>query len=440
MTRPRTFKIVELGCPKSEVDASWLAASLEDGGLERVWDDDEPADVTIVNTCAFLSETKKASIDALASLAARGDTMVVAFGCLVEVYPREAERFSDVALGLADVTRALEAIDAVAAGRPFARSRRKGALPGELLCRSLPARNYQYVKVAEGCSNFCRYCRIPQIRGRFKSRPMDHIVREVEALFEASTDEVVLVAQDLTRWGEDIYGRPRLDALLEELVRIARDRWIRLLYLHPARLTKRLVELVASHPQICSYLDIPIQHISDGVLARMGRPHGVKNPRFMIEWIRENYPDIALRTTVIVGYPYETERDFRSLYDFCRTVEFDHLGVFAFSPEPRTPAARVKQAVPDEVRQRRLVAMEQLAQRTAERRNRRLVGRVMTMLLNPDVESTGEAAYRTEYQAPEIDGVVWVETNRRGRPRNRITAEVLGAVGFDCFAVEVSRR
>ncbi|HDH97390.1 MAG TPA: MiaB/RimO family radical SAM methylthiotransferase, partial [Proteobacteria bacterium] len=351
MRLPKTFKIIELGCPKSEVDSSHLAAVLEDRGLVRIWDEGGHADITIVNTCAFLQETKNTSLRTLRALKAEGDSLVVAFGCLVEGYRREAREAADVIIGLTEIGAAYEAIESfVAKGRL---QRKAGALP-DPAPRSLEHRSYHYLKIAEGCSNFCRYCRIPQFRGRFRSRPLKNILDEAGSLFDAGTREIVLVAQDVARWGEDIYGRPRLEYLLERLARIADGRWIPLLYLHPARVTKELVALVAQEPSICSYLDIPIQHVSDAVLARMGRPHGTKNPRFIVDWIRENHPDVAIRTTVMVGYPSETDRDFDELYSFCRSVEFDHLGAFAFSPEPKTPARRMKGQVPEDVKADRL--------------------------------------------------------------------------------------
>jgi len=436
MKAPRTFKIIELGCPKSEVDSSHLACVLEDHGLERVWDEDEPADISIVNTCAFLRETKDASLKTLRSLKAQRNSIVVAFGCLVEGYPKEAMDSADAAIGLFDIEAAYETVESLIDGRPRQRPRKRAANLKRLLPRSLAPRNYHYLKVAEGCSNFCRYCRIPHFRGRFQSRPIEHLTEEAEALIDAGTQEIILVAQDLTRWGEDIYGRPRLELLLERLAPIADGRWIRLLYLHPARATRGLIEIVAHERSVCSYLDIPIQHVSDGVLSRMGRPHGVKNPRFVIEWIRKTYPDIALRTTVMVGYPSETERDFKDLYSFCRSIEFDLLGAFAFSPEPRTPARRMGGRVPKDVQSDRLARIEQLSHELAERRNRRLIGKRLQVLRNPEPAIDGELPFRTEYQAPEIDGITWVRS-AQGTPLQEKTAvKILGATGADCFAEE----
>jgi len=438
MKKPKTFKIIELGCPKSEVDSSWMAASLEDSGLERVWDQEEPADVTIVNTCAFLQETKNISLQAIKSLKEKRGSIVVAFGCLVENYPTEAEKHADVAIGLADFLKVRSAIDSLIEGKIFRRSSEKGARPEKLLPRSVFDRNFQYIKVADGCSNFCRYCQIPEIRGPFKSRTLSHILAEAQALVDAGIQELILVAQDVARWGEDIYGRPMIEHLLKELAIIAKGRWLRLLYLHPLRVTKNLVEIVASGSPYCKYLDIPIQHVSDSVLAKMGRPHSAKNPRFIIEWIRKNYPDISLRTTVMVGYPQETERDFKSLYDFCRTVEFDHLGVFSFSPEPKTLAAKMSKQIDGDVKSKRLAKMEELSNRLTEKRNRRLIGKKLVALRNFEPAVEREFPYRTEFQAPEIDGITWVKRTSDKKPKDKTLIEITGAAGFDCLAEEVA--
>lgn len=438
MKKFKTFKIIELGCPKSEVDSSWLAAALEESGLERIWEEEKLADITIVNTCAFLQETKNASLNMLKMLKEKGNSTVVAFGCLVEAYKDDAEKYSDITLGLSDFLKARLAIEALSEGKPYKHSNGKGALPKRLIPRSVPARNYQYVKIAEGCSNFCRYCRIPEIRGRFKSRPLAHILTEAEALIDAGVQELVLVAQDTTRWGEDIYGKPMLEHLLKELAIIAKDRWIRLLYLHPARITENLVELVASGSPFCKYLDVPIQHVSDSVLANMGRPHGVKNPKFLIERIRKNYSDISIRTTVIVGYPNETERDFKTLYDFCKQIEFDHLGVFPFSPEPKTVAANLPAQVEDRIKSARLAKLEELACRLAEKRNRRLIGRKILALREAEPKIGEDFLYRTEFQAPEIDGITWVKTSGNKKLKDKIWIEISGVAGFDCFAQEVT--
>lgn len=436
MKKPKTFKIIELGCPKSEVDSSWLAANLEERGLERVWEEKKPADIAIVNTCAFLQETKNTSLETLKTLKEKGASIVVAFGCLVEIYKTQAERYSDVTLGLSDFLNAYSALDALSEKKSFAHSNRKGALPKRLVSRSVPHRNYQYIKVADGCSNFCRYCRIPQIRGRFRSRPLKHILIEAEALVDAGIKELILVAQDTTRWGEDIYGKPLLERLLKELALVAKDRWIRLLYLHPSRVTKRLVELVASGPPHCKYLDIPIQHVSDSVLANMGRPHGVKNPRFIIEWVRKNFPGISLRTTVMAGYPDETERDFKILYNFCRQIEFDHLSVFPFSAEPKTIAANLHSQIKDEVKSARLAKLEELSNRLTEKRNRRLMGKEFIALRGVEPAAGDDFSYRTEFQAPEVDGITWVKAGGNKNLQDKIWVKISGVAGFDCFAEE----
>ncbi len=438
------FFLLSLGCPKNEIDAEVMAGLLREAGYRPV-ERPEDARLILVNTCAFILPAREESIEAILTLAEykqRGSCRhLVVTGCLPQRYgPELARDLPEVDLflgidGIPHIARHVAALPDREARDRLAASRR----PSFLMDASLPRlvsepRHTAYLKIADGCSNRCAYCAIPEIRGPYRSRPLDDLLREAEQLARHGTREIILTAQDTTAWGKDRKGGERLPRLLRELARIRDIRWIRLLYTYPAGLTDGILEAVAEEEKVCEYLDIPIQHIDDGILTAMNRRGGSAAIRRVIRRAREIIPGVALRTSLIVGFPGETIRRFNALLDFVRETRFDHLGVFVYSKEEGTAAARMPQRIPaKEKERRRQVLMEEQAEISAEI-NASLVGTNQEVLIegpgeNPDYPVIG----RCRRQAPEIDGMTCLK-KRSLKPGQFKTFRITASDVYDLFA------
>ena len=401
------FGFITLGCDKNTVDSERYLAQLADRGAEHT-DDLGEAEVIIVNTCGFIDAAKKESIDAIVEagrLKSSGSTQaVVAVGCMVQRHKDELEEALpevDLFLGSAEMDRLipeLEArglIDDVPTPHPGVR----------LFTGELP--HVRYLKISEGCDHGCAFCAIPLMRGKHRSFALDEVVREAQLLEAQGARELNLVAQDLAHYGRDRRDGNGLPELLEAILRGTDVPWIRLLYLYSAGLTPRLLELMAREPRIVPYLDIPMQHASDAVLHRMRRPERQATQRDKIARIRQAVPDVAIRTTCIVGFPGETEEDFEALLGFLEEVQFERVGAFTYSPQEGTRAAEMDDDVPESVKRERLERLQELQRGvTAERYEARL-GRVVQALVDR-VDGNGVMA-RNAWQADDVDGVTWVE-------------------------------
>jgi ribosomal protein S12 methylthiotransferase len=438
------FFLLNLGCPKNEVDAEVMAGLLRKAGYQFV-ERPEDAYLILVNTCAFILPAKEESIEAILTLAEYKQTgscrHLVVTGCLPQRYGPELARDLpevDLFLGIDEIPRIDEHVKALRESRP--RNRCSAARhPSFLMDATLPrllsgSRLTAYLKIADGCSNRCAYCVIPEIRGPYRSRPLDDLLQEAEHLVRDGAREIILTAQDTTAWGKDRRGGERLPRLLRELAHTSDLRWIRLLYTYPAGLTDDILEAVAEEDKICEYLDIPIQHSDDGILAAMNRRGGSASIRKVIRRAREIIPDVALRTSLIVGFPGETIRKFNALLDFVRETRFDHLGVFVYSKEEGTPAAQLPQRISGkEKERRRQVLMEEQAGISAEI-NASLVGTRQEVL----IEGPGDIddypfAGRCRRQAPEIDGVTYLK-QRSLQPGQFKTCRITGSDLYDLFA------
>jgi ribosomal protein S12 methylthiotransferase len=415
------YHLVTLGCPKNVADSDRLEALLREGHHEPT---DRPAraDLIVVNTCGFLEAAREESIDAILRLALRkrvGQKLVVA-GCLSQIYARQLQK----EMPEVDALFGVEAWEQVAAlAGTGTRSRDPRPSGGETPFDS--PRPSAYLKIADGCNAPCAFCIIPRIKGRLHSAEPEALIAEARRLVAQGVQELVLVAQDSTAYGRDRGQRDGLPGLLERLAEAVpaagRGPWIRVMYAYPGHVSARLARTMASLPQVCHYLDIPLQHASAAVLRRMRRPSNPDRLSQMFARLRSAMPDIALRTTFIVGYPGETEAEFEEMLDFVREMRFDHVGAFVYSPEPHTPAARVLEQVPEAVKRRRYRRLMRVAQEVSLARNQELVGRELTVL----VESAGrprvgaEAATdgrrpredevfagRSYRDAPEVDGLV----------------------------------
>ncbi len=409
--------MVSLGCAKNLVDAEVMLGYLPADRFEIVTEEAQ-ADIIIVNTCAFIGDAKEESIETILEVAdqkrhGRCRLLVVA-GCLPQRYPAElaAELPEvDIFMGPGEVPRIVELIDAwqrrretlQAVGRPE-------YLYDHTTPRVKSSPFYSaYVKIAEGCSNHCSYCIIPQLRGPLRSRSIDSVVAEVRRLTAEGVKEINLIAQDITAFGADRSDGARLETLLRELVKIEELRWLRLLYAYPDGISDELIELMAGEEKICNYLDLPLQHIDDTVLGLMNRRMDQQAVRALIERLRIRVPDITLRTSFIVGFPGETEQQFTELLRFVNEGHFDRVGVFRYSREEGTPAAALPDQVPERVKKARLEKLMKAQQRVSFRRNRALVGRVEPVLVEGYSEETELLlSGRSVRQAPDIDGQVYI--------------------------------
>ncbi len=429
--------IVSLGCPKNQVDAEQLFGRLKQAGYELVGDA-ALADVAIINTCGFIESAKQESIDEILSFCTlKGEGQikhVIITGCLAERYREEVLKEipeADAVVGIGCNGDICKVVERVLAGEQFTCTAEKTALPleGERVLTTLPY--YAYLKVAEGCSNCCTYCAIPSIRGPFRSRRMKDVIKEAESLARDGIKELVVVAQDTTRYGEDLYGASALPELLRRLCRIDGFEWVRLLYCYPERITDELLDVIASEPKAAKYLDIPIQHADADVLKAMNRTGNFDWLLSLVKRIREKVPGITLRTTLIAGFPGETEQQFETLVEFVKQAKFERLGCFAYSQEENTPAGRMPNQLSEEVKERRaeLVMLEQM--RIHDAYNAAKVGRKLRVVTE-GYDRYGEIYFgRSEADAPDIDGKVFFSSGEKHAMGDFVMVEVDDVMDYD---------
>ena len=410
-----SYKIgmVSLGCPKNQVDAERMLSELKAAGFE-ITNEEEKADVIIVNTCGFIESAKTESIENIIEVAAYKEEgnlkVLVVTGCLAERYKEQIISEIpevDCVVGIGSNRDIVSLINEALNGKSVLKFSEKINLPltGD---RILTTPFYSaYLKVAEGCNNRCSYCAIPDIRGNFRSVPMEECVSEAEKLAKNGVKELVVVAQDTTNYGADIYGKPSLAKLLKELCKVDGIRWIRTLYTYPDKITDELLELIASEPKLVPYLDIPIQHASDKILKKMNRRGNSAEIEALIAKIREKIPGVTLRTSLITGFPGETEEDFTLLAEFVNRVKFDRLGCFAYSAEEDTPAAGFENQIDPQIRQDRSEIIMNDQMLIAEAKNREKIGSTALVLVE-GYDSYIKCFYgRSAADAPDIDGKVF---------------------------------
>jgi ribosomal protein S12 methylthiotransferase len=434
-----------LGCPKNRVDSEVMLGTLAEAGF-RLVGEPERADVVVVNTCGFIESAKEESVDAIVELAdlkrnGRCKKLVVT-GCLVQRHADELARALpevDHFLGTgayADVARIVSDAQARRLVVPDPEFVHSAATPR---VNSLPSHT-AYLKISEGCDNACAFCIIPKLRGAQRSRPVADVVAEAEALASQGTIELSLVAQDLTAYGMDLPGRPRLHALLRALARVEGIRWIRLHYAYPRDVPAALVETIADEPRIVKYLDMPLQHSSDRLLRTMRRGRDSLFLRQLLARLRARVPGIALRTSLIVGLPGETRRDFEGLVRFVEEERFERLGVFEFSPEEGTAAAEMPGQVPQEVKRARFERIMEIQQRISREHQRSMIGRRVEVLVEGRAEESEHLlAGRHAQQAPEIDGLTYVNDGV-AYPGEIVTVEVTDASDYDLVGRVVARE
>ena len=426
----KKINIITLGCSKNTVDSEHLAAQLTAMDYKIVFDSDRTdADVVVINTCGFIGDAKQESIDTIlraAQFKSEGkieELFVV--GCLSQRYADELRPELpevDDFFGVNDWAGIVE--------RLGAKYRKENETKREL---STPS-HYAYLKISEGCNWMCGYCAIPLIRGRHKSVPMESLIAEAEALAESGVRELMVIAQDTTYYGVDIYGERKLAELLERLCRIEKIEWIRLHYAYPTDFPDEVIEVMAREKKICKYLDIPFQHISDNQLSAMKRRHTKEEALTLIKKLRTAIPDIALRTTLLVGYPTESEADFKELVEFVRDTKFDRLGVFAYSEEEGTySATRLSDDVPEQTKQERVDAIMRLQERISLENNAKRIGQKMRVII--DRKEGDFYIGRSEYDSPEVDQEIIVESFGKRLYRGRFyNVAITDAEDYDLYA------
>lgn len=414
-TKETTAKIgfVSLGCPKNQVDTERMLAMLAEAGF-TITPEEIEADIIVVNTCAFIESAKQESIGSILDLGWLKENRhlkgIIVTGCLAERYRDEIFRELpevDAVLGVGSYGDIVTACKKVLKGRSFSSYGDKNEAPmgGERILTTPPY--MAYLKIAEGCDNRCTYCAIPDIRGKFRSRPMEELVEEAVALERSGVKELNIVAQDTSRYGLDLYGEYRLAELVQKILDATRIPWIRLLYCYPDKITDELIQVMAGNERVCRYIDLPIQHIDDAVLRRMNRHGGAAVIRDALTRLRAGVPGITVRTTAIVGFPGETKEQFERLCDYITEARFEHFGAFAYSREEDTPAYAFDCQIDEQEKQDRYDIIMREAERINEERLSAKVGATVTVLVE-GWDAVGEAFYgRTEADAPDIDGKVY---------------------------------
>lgn len=408
---------VSLGCDKNLVDTEMMLGMLGDKGFSFT-DDEAEADIVVVNTCCFIGDAKEESINTLLQMGELRESgqikALVAAGCLAQRYREEIQQEIpqvDAIVGTTAIEDIVAAVEEVLAGQGHNHYRDINEKPATNHRRVVTTGgHFAYLKIAEGCDKHCTYCIIPKVRGNFRSVPMENLIAEARQLAETGVKELILVAQETTLYGKDLYGEKSLPKLLHELAQISGIYWIRILYCYPEEITDDLIEAIASEPKVCHYLDIPIQHASDAVLKRMGRRTNQAQLRDMIAKLRERIPDICLRTTLISGFPGESQEDFEELYNFVDEMEFDRLGAFSYSQEEDTPAAILPDQVDDAVKDARRDELMELQQEIAFEKAENMIGRELVVMIEGKIADEDVYVARTYRDAPNVDGFLFLNT------------------------------
>lgn len=435
MLSPRVA-IVSLGCSKNLVDSEVMIKSILNNDYE-ITNSTETADVIIINTCGFIESAKQESIDTILEMAGNKTNgrckVLIASGCLAERYRDELMKELpelDAVIGTGDYKDIADVIRKALRGEKVVLYGHQDLVDIDKLPRQISGFGASsYLKIAEGCDNRCSYCIIPALRGRYRSRRMDDILEEAEELAKNRIKEVNIIAQDITRYGIDLYKSYKLSELLKRLAKIEGIEWIRLLYSYPDEFNDELIEVIANEDKICKYLDIPIQHGSDRILRKMGRRSSRERIIRLIEKLRKRIPEIVLRTTLIVGFPGETEKDFNELYDFVSEVKFNRLGVFTYSREEDTPAYNMPDQIEEAVKQNRLEKIMLLQKGISLEYNKKLVGQTLKVL----VEGVSDKGYfgRSFMDAPEIDGKIYFKSDKSIIPGDFCHITVKKAYEYD---------
>ena len=429
---------ISLGCDKNLVDSEVMLGLLDKKGYQIV-DSEEDADIIVVNTCCFIHDAKEESIQTILEMAEykkEGELKaLIVTGCLAQRYQQEIiDEIPEVdaVLGTTSYDHIVEAVEEALAGNGHVVLEDVDALPDVKEKRLVTTGgHYAYMKIAEGCDKHCTYCIIPKLRGNYRSVPMEKLLAEAKDLADQGVKELILVAQETTVYGKDIYGEKSLHKLLRELCKIAGIQWIRILYCYPEEIYDELIQTIKEENKVCHYLDLPIQHASDAVLKRMGRRTSKAQLVEIIEKLRKEIPDISLRTTLITGFPGETQEQHEELKDFVDEMEFDRLGVFTYSPEEDTPAATMADQIPEEVKEDRQAELMELQQEIAFDLAEDMVGREVLVMIEGKVADENAYVGRTYKDAPNVDGLIFINTDEELMSGDFARVRVTGALEYD---------
>ncbi|MGN0331816.1 MAG: 30S ribosomal protein S12 methylthiotransferase RimO [Lachnospiraceae bacterium] len=429
---------ISLGCDKNLVDSEVMLGLVDEKGYKIV-DSEEEADVIVINTCCFIHDAKEESIQTILEMAeykkeGRLKALIVT-GCLAQRYQKEImEEIPEVdaVLGTTSYHRIVETIEEALAGNGHVELDDIDALPLVDSKRLVTTGgHFAYLKIAEGCDKHCTYCIIPKLRGNYRSVPMQRLVKEAEELAAQGVKELILVAQETTLYGKDLYGEKSLHKLLRELCKVKGIRWIRILYCYPEEIDDNLIQVMKEEKKICHYLDLPIQHASDDILKRMGRRTSKQQLVDIITKLRREIPDIALRTTLITGFPGETSENHEELMDFVDEMEFDRLGVFTYSPEEDTPAATMPDQIPEEVKEDRQAELMELQQEIVFDAAEAMVGKEVLVMIEGKVADENAYVGRTYKDAPNVDGLIFINTAQELMSGDFAWVTVTGAAEYD---------
>ena len=429
---------ISLGCDKNLVDSEVMLGLLDKKGYQIV-DSEEDADIIVVNTCCFIHDAKEESIQTILEMAEYKKEgklkALIVTGCLAQRYQQEIiDEIPEVdaVLGTTSYDHIVEAVEEALAGNGHVVLEDVDALPDVKEKRLVTTGgHYAYMKIAEGCDKHCTYCIIPKLRGNYRSVPMEKLLAEAKDLAAQGVKELILVAQETTVYGKDLYGEKSLHKLLRELCKISGIQWIRILYCYPEEIYDELIQTIKEEKKVCHYLDLPIQHASDAVLKRMGRRTSKAQLVEIIEKLRKEIPDISLRTTLIIGFPGETQEQHEELKDFVDEMEFDRLGVFTYSPEEDTPAATMTEQIPEEVKEDRQAELMELQQEIAFDLAEDMVGREVLVMIEGKVADENAYVGRTYKDAPNVDGLIFINTDEELMSGDFARVRVTGALEYD---------
>ena len=429
---------ISLGCDKNLVDSEVMLGILADRGFEMT-DTEVDADIIIINTCCFVNDAKEESINTILEMAEYKKTgpckALIVTGCLAQRYKQEiVDEIPEVdaVIGTSKYDEIFDAVDQALKGSHFLDVDdldRLPSVPGKRILTT--GGHYAHLKISEGCDKHCTYCIIPKIRGNYRSVPMEQLLAEAASLAEQGVKELILVAQETTLYGVDLYGKKSLHILLQELAKIKGIRWIRILYCYPEEIYPELIETIKNEKKVCHYLDMPIQHASDAILKRMGRRTTKAQLKETVSLLRKEIPDIVLRTTLIAGFPGETQEQHEELMEFVDEMEFERLGVFAYSPEENTPAASMPDQIPEEIKEERRDAILELQQEIAFDKAADMVGRTLYAMIEGKVADEPAYVARTYADSPDIDGYVFVNTGEMLMSGDFVKVKITGSAEYD---------
>lgn len=429
---------ISLGCDKNLVDSEEMLAILNQNGYTFT-DEEREADIIIINTCCFINDAKEESINTIIEMASLKETgrcrALIVTGCLAQRYKEEILKEIpevDALLGTTAYGEIMEAVNSVLEGSKschFYEPDKNAAYREERIITT--GGSYAYLKIAEGCDKNCTYCIIPRVRGSYRSFPMEHLLKQAGKLADKGVRELILVAQETTKYGEDLYGKKMLPQLLKELCNIEGFQWIRLMYCYPEEITEELIQVMKEESKICKYLDMPIQHASDSVLKRMGRRTNKENLKNIISRLRQEIPEIVFRTSLISGFPGETPLEHEELMEFVDEMEFERLGVFVYSMEEDTAAAKMPDQIEEEVKLERREEIMQLQQEIAFEKSEAMTGKELTAIIEGKLVDENAYIGRTYMDAPNVDGNIFITTGEDLMTGDFVRVKVTGAMDYD---------